>query len=66
MSVEPEQEFDCVECGRHIIVFASPWRDTQLCAICISTPGWFRDPRLREIIDPDHDGREYVPPVTPQ
>ena len=54
---ERVQEFDCVDCGRHIILICGT-RDTRICAICIALPGWFRDPKLREILDPDHDGRE--------
>ena len=52
-------EFDCCECGRHIIVVVGVIPDRlSLCAVCISMPGWFRDPRLREILDADHDGLE--------
>jgi hypothetical protein len=51
-----EQEFDCVECGRHIIRFAGD--GGVLCALCLFTPGWFRNEELREIFDPEHDGIE--------
>lgn len=50
-------EFDCCECGRHIILVSGELREPPLCAACISLPGWFRDPKIRDIIDPEHDGR---------
>jgi hypothetical protein len=51
MDEEHLQEFDCVECGRHIIVICGP--PTSKCAACQSLPGWFDDPALARIIDPD-------------
>ena len=45
-------EFDCIECGRHIIVICAPPNMPALCAICITMPGWFNDPQLRERLDP--------------
>jgi hypothetical protein len=53
MLVERETEFDCIECGRHIVRLAAPADQPKLCAACITMPGWFRDPKLRAIIDPD-------------
>ena len=53
-------EFDCVECGRHIIAFG-PRPKLHLCGACMMMPGWFRDAKVRAIIDPEHDGRERVP-----
>ena len=49
------RQFDCIECGRHIMQFgaASPMK---LCGACLMLPGWFRDSRLRAALDPDHDG----------
>jgi hypothetical protein len=44
-------EFDCVECGRHIIVICGP--ETDKCAACISLPGWFLIDEVARIIDPD-------------
>lgn len=52
-------EFDCCECACRIIAFgvdAPP--DPRLCATCQHMPGWFRDPRLRAVLDPAHDGLE--------
>jgi hypothetical protein len=47
-----EQEFDCADCGRHIIALCHPAGQTR-CAICKTIPGWFKDPVLREMIAPD-------------
>lgn len=54
-------EFDCVECGRHIIQIGGP--TTRKCAACMALPGWFRDPELRERIDPDWSD-ETCPPTS--
>jgi hypothetical protein len=53
-----ENEFDCVECGRHIVILCGERPDPKLCAACLMLPGWFRDPRVRSILAPEHDGRE--------
>lgn len=54
---EPAHEFDCVECGRHIVVIAGPRSEFGLCAACICMPGWHRDPQLRRMLNPgDADG----------
>lgn len=45
-------EFDCVDCGRHIVQFGGPL--TRKCAACFALPGWFRDPDLAKRIDPDY------------
>lgn len=47
--------FDCVECGRHIVVIAGPHPSEtfNLCAACIAIPGWFDIPGLAERLDPD-------------
>lgn len=53
------REFDCLECGRHIVVvFAPAWIQEDLCGLCIHHPGWFHSDVLRGILDPDHDGRD--------
>jgi hypothetical protein len=49
-------EFDCCECGRHIIVLCGT--TAPLCAACLMLPGWHRDTRLRAVIDEDHDGQD--------
>lgn len=60
-------EFDCVECGRHVVRYpVDLGNDQHLCGHCLTLPGWFRDAGLRKRIDPTHDGREVVerqPPV---
>lgn len=53
--IERENEFDCLECGRHIIRFAAPEGQPKLCAMCTMMPGWFRNPDLRELLDPAFD-----------
>lgn len=48
------EEFDCCECGRHIIRFIpEPPGLVKLCAQCITLPGWFNDPELVAILDPE-------------
>lgn len=49
-------EFDCAECGRHIIVISGPRAapdGSAVCAACWSLPGWFTNPELAAMIDPD-------------
>lgn len=46
-------EFDCIECGRHIISFMRDPELPKLCGVCIGMPGWFRIPEVRDLIDPD-------------
>jgi hypothetical protein len=53
------REFDCAECGRHIISFGYD-PGGNLCGVCLNMPGWFRDKRLRDVIDPEHDGKELM------
>lgn len=48
------REFDCVECGRHIVSFGAEVTDIALCALCIFVPGWYRYPELCEKFDPDN------------
>jgi hypothetical protein len=56
-------EFDCLECGRHIVRFApadaglaprfrAADKAPELCAHCLFLPGWREDPRLVAIFDP--------------
>lgn len=54
----PCPEFDCVECGRHIIVLCGTLPDPRLCGACMTMPGWFRYPDIRAALDPNHDGRD--------
>lgn len=55
-------EFDCSECGHHIVDVAATeeTRTHTLCATCIALPAWFKDAELRRILDPDHDGLEQM------
>ena len=46
------REFDCTECGRHIIGFGPGWY-VKLCAHCMFLPGWIRDPRLVKMLAPE-------------
>jgi hypothetical protein len=43
-------EYDCVECGRHIISVG--FNPRPFCAACLTIPGWFRDLEMRRAIDP--------------
>jgi hypothetical protein len=58
------REFDCIECGRHIISFPA-WgmhvgEDHGLCNACLMNPGWFKIRSVRELIAPEHDGLDAV------
>ena len=44
---KPLQEFDCAECGRHMIVLCGV--ATKVCAACHTLPGWHLDPKLRDV-----------------
>ena len=46
-------EFDCSECGRHIIQICGPVNLFHLCAACMTIPGWYKIPELRERLDPE-------------
>ncbi len=53
---EHVRAFDCSECGRHIISICGPrpaLDGSDRCAACMSMPGWFLDPELRRVLDPD-------------
>jgi hypothetical protein len=52
---EGPEEFDCIECGRHIIRIIAELDRPKICACCMMIPGWFTVPELRAIIDPDVD-----------
>lgn len=41
------REFDCVECGQHIIRFGGREGEPALCGTCLHIPGWHKDPELR-------------------
>jgi len=46
------REFICLECGTPVWR-AIPLTDAEphLCANCLNLPGWFKDPKLRNILD---------------
>jgi hypothetical protein len=48
-------EFVCRGCRRLIFSFPpdSPAVSQGLCGMCVSLPGWFDDPELRDILDPE-------------
>ena len=50
-------EFDCFDCGRHIVLISGQMTTPPLCAACLFMPDWFKDPALREMLDPGHSGR---------
>lgn len=47
------KEFDCVECGRHIIAFAWYEGTPLICATCLHLPGWHTDAELRRMLGDD-------------
>jgi hypothetical protein len=49
-------EFDCSECGRHIVSICGPrpaLDGSDRCAACLSLPGWFNNPEIARMLDPD-------------
>jgi hypothetical protein len=48
------EEFDCIECGRHIIRIIATMKP-PVCAECVHMPDWFRDAELRAMLDPEMD-----------
>lgn len=46
-------EFDCRECGRHLLICGRRWPFGPLCALCVAFPGWFNDPEARRLFDPE-------------
>ncbi len=55
------REFDCIECGRHILSFgADGGADHGLCAACLMNPGWFKIKAVREFVAPEHDGLDAI------
>jgi hypothetical protein len=54
-------EFDCCECGSHIVAIAlDKPPEPPLCLDCVALPGWMDDPVLRRMLDPTHDGVEQM------
>jgi hypothetical protein len=47
------EEFDCLECGQHIVRIIADPDAPKLCVHCIFLPGWFRYPELRAMIAPE-------------
>ncbi len=50
------EEFDCVECGRHIVRIIARPTEPKLCAECLMFPGWYKNPELRVLLDPEFAG----------
>lgn len=53
---EDVREFDCTECGRHIISLCGPrpaLDGSDRCAACLSLPGWYNDAELLRMLDRD-------------
>lgn len=48
-------EFDCCECGCHIVVICGDLPEPPLCAACLYIPGWYSLPEVAALIDPEHD-----------
>ena len=59
MTTPDAHQFKCAECGRAIVQVCG-LRNGYLCTSCLIHPGWFRDRKLRAILDPSHDGIEVV------
>jgi hypothetical protein len=56
--MEHSPEFDCRECGRHIVPLGNPVLQAthpDLCALCWSIPRWWTDPEMSRVFDRDHD-----------
>lgn len=45
-------EFDCCECGVHVVQMIEPAPDPRLCCHCLHMPGWYDNPELRAALDP--------------
>lgn len=54
--IERCQEFDCADCGRHIVIIAGP-AGTEKCGACQVHPGWYLDPEIAALLDPENDRR---------
>ncbi|HEY8136221.1 MAG TPA: hypothetical protein VIF61_00175 [Methylocystis sp.] len=55
------REFDCIECGRHIVTFVLvAGAEHSLCVACLLPPGWFKDLAFRAVLDPEHDGIDAI------
>jgi len=48
------REFDCTDCGRHILSFAHPNKAPELCNACTLIPGWWGLPTIAAVLDPDN------------
>jgi hypothetical protein len=52
-------EYECCECRRLIILITSDLLPhPPICQMCLHSPGWFRIPELRAVVDAGHDGRD--------
>lgn len=47
--------FDCCECKRRITrTPALTDNEPRLCAECMHIPGWYTDPKLVDMLDPEY------------
>lgn len=51
MQARGPHEFDCTECGRHVVEFAGPPSDPARCAACVCVPGWYHSEFVASAID---------------
>lgn len=50
MSLYRVIEFTCVDCGAHVTAAIADATDpSHRCAVCSALPGWWDNPRLREL-----------------
>jgi hypothetical protein len=50
---DPSEEFDCIECGQHIIRIIARPDMPKLCVHCLNLPGWFRYPDVLASLCPE-------------
>jgi hypothetical protein len=51
--VDHSEEFDCLECGQHIVRIIADPAAPKLCAHCRFMPGWFRNAEVRALLAPE-------------
>lgn len=48
-------QFDCRLCARHLILICGERPADDICYLCKSVPGWYRDATLRRMLGMDDD-----------
>lgn len=43
-------EYDCKECGMHVIRMIGTMPEPAICCHCEYLPGWYKDPVLARVI----------------